>query len=114
MLSHVFGLAEVFAWVTVSVRSGAAVALAGTQKAATAAAAIPIVSLLVLAPTFRPGRLLLFGALGVVALAVGPASGQDADKKCTVLVLDPDHDSRANPDTAALGLARAVELLVPR
>ena len=92
-----------FAWVTASVRSGAAVAAVGAQKAATASVAIPIVSLLVLAPTTRTGRLLLLGALGLATATGGRATGQDADKKCTVVALDPGHDSRANPETEPIG-----------
>src|SRR5918912_1205542 len=101
--SHVFGLADVFAWVTASVRSGAAVAAVGAQKAATASGAIPIVSLLGLAPTTPTGTLLLSGALALATATGGGATGQDADKKCPVFASDPGHPSRANPEPEPLG-----------
>jgi N-acetylmuramoyl-L-alanine amidase len=34
---------------------------------------------------------------------VGGAGGQDADSSCTAIVLDPGHDSRANPATEPIG-----------
>jgi N-acetylmuramoyl-L-alanine amidase len=56
-----------------------------------------------LIPASRTRRLLLLSALGAAAAATGPAAGQDPDKKCTAVALDPGHDSKANPATEPIG-----------